>query len=148
MSDKITKLRNKYDALIKKANKTDSKKEDAKFREEAKNILISLKQICDHSDAIIINEPYELDNYDRSWASGLIICPCCSIEEYYNDIFLDIFKLDKIKYIYHNKPKDYIHKYIGDCIPQFKDCLKYSIKEIRLKLEEVNWKKLIIKKES
>ena len=145
---KPTTLRKKYDALIKKANKTDSKKEDAKFREEANNILFSLKEICDHPDAIIINEPYELDNYDKSWGSGHIICTCCSIEEYYYDNKdLKHFILQNINYVYKNKPKEYNHKYFGDCIPEFKNCLKYSIKEIKVKLNEVSGKNTIIRKE-
>ncbi len=135
--NKSGKLRIKYDSLIKKANKTDSKKEDAKFREEANNVLVSLKESCIHNtNLILMNRPYiDYDSYDRNSVSGLVICLCCGkFICYDNDD-----KMECLNFIscYYERPDWFVPSYPTEIIPQFMQPLKYPLKDLKNIVEEM-----------
>ena len=143
--NKAEKLRIKYDSLIKKANKTDSKKEDAKFREEANKVLISLKESCLHNtDLILMNRPYVDDNYDRTSMPGLIICLCCGKFIHYDDHdSMECFNFISCCY---ERPNWFVPSYPTEIIPQFMHPLKYPLKELKKIVEEMKEQKPKIRK--
>jgi hypothetical protein len=82
MSDCL-KLRNEYISCIKLANETDSKKEDALLRSEAKALLEKLVSVCDHAETVCLCSEYEgsysMDYDDRNSEDRK--CLCCGIYE-------------------------------------------------------------------
>ena len=81
---KLIKLRNEYVSCIKLAKETDSKKEDAHLKEEAKIALEQLKKCCTHNYTVVqqseYSGSYSYDYDDHSPEDR--ICLICGTEEY------------------------------------------------------------------
>lgn len=76
-------LRNDYMSCIKLANETDSKKEDAFLRAEAKKALEQLRKECDHTYTVCTCSQYNgsyTNDYSDSYP-GARICLCCGVSE-------------------------------------------------------------------
>lgn len=80
----VSHLRNDYTSCLKLARESDSKKEDAYLREEARKALESLRKICPHYHTVCLCSEYHgsyLDDYDDAHKEHRI-CLCCGAEEY------------------------------------------------------------------
>lgn len=80
----IMALRHEYASCLKLADETDSKKEDAHLRGEAKVALDILRKMCPHMHTVCLQAEYAgsyIDDYDDKRRERRI-CLCCGTEEY------------------------------------------------------------------
>ena len=83
MIDAALTLRLEYQACIRLADGTDSKREDRQLREDAKALLAELRKTCPHDHVVILNSEYE-GSYTMDYDDhrpGSRICLCCGVEE-------------------------------------------------------------------
>lgn len=109
MSEEVKSLRLEYRACLKLANETDSKKEDTILREEAKRLLVLLREKCPHAEVVMLRSAYEgsscMDYDDRHGEDR--ICLCCGYTEYasYSDMFT-VLKVMPIARFENNAPPE------------------------------------------
>ena len=90
-----TKLRSEYQACLKLAGETDSKKEDEFLRSEAKRLLGELKYCCPHYEVVCTRSEYSGSHcmdYDDSHPETRL-CLCCGVEENSSPRFQERFKI-------------------------------------------------------
>lgn len=82
--EQIWQLRQGYTTCIKLANETDSKKEDAHLRGEAKTTLETLRKECPHKHTVCLRSEFRgfySNDYDDHHSEHRI-CLCCGTDEY------------------------------------------------------------------
>lgn len=82
--NKISQLRNDHITCLKLAQESDSKKEDAYLREEAKKALDELRKLCPHQHSVCLHSEYNgsyIMDYSDHYPEHRI-CLCCGIDEY------------------------------------------------------------------
>lgn len=122
---RVEELRNTYRACIKIADETDSKKEDAMLRADAKEALEELKKICTHDWCIMTQRPYNGD-YDSDYSN--------TISEYRRCLFCNVFESSYSGFAILNKPATiYLSE---DKYDQAKRPLLYLLSEISEVIEK------------
>lgn len=127
-------LRSQYQTALINAIKTDSKSEDLRFKEDAKNLLQELRKECKHNAVVCLDDYYEgsyIEDYSDKNPEKRI-CLCCGIIE-------TSWNLNDYKYL-KNKPfarigYSKIRNSFDDCYPlteplnsSFEDCLNMTVK--------------------
>lgn len=81
--DKVSKLRSEYMSCVKLAHETDSKKEEAYLKADAKKSLEELQATCPHQHIVCLQSAsrgsYSMDYDDRYPEKR--VCLCCGITE-------------------------------------------------------------------
>jgi hypothetical protein len=93
--NKASELRQTYRACLKLASETDSKKEDATLRADAKQALDELKKICLHNHIVCLRSEYEgsySDDYDDKHPEDRICLECGVTESAYHNRYDGGFK--------------------------------------------------------
>ncbi len=111
IEDKCLQLRNEYVSCLKLANETDSKKEDAQLRSEARKALTGLVSICPHNHTVVKNSQYagsySMDYDDRKAEARVCLC-CGYTEQAYDNEFATLTTTPFIRFEgnYPNQVKD------------------------------------------
>jgi hypothetical protein len=88
--EKAAQHRHDYMTCLKLARETDSKKEDAYLREEAKKALVELRKVCPHQHAVVLQSYYSgcssMDYDDKNPEHRICLC-CGEDERSYDDTF-------------------------------------------------------------
>lgn len=137
--EKAKELRLTYRSCLKIADETDSKKEDAYLRAEAKSTLEELKKICPHKDVAIVGIEYRWYSDDDRGTPERRKCLCCDTNEEkyvegHKEKFL-ILKDENTKWRIDSKPHDELTnplKYLlSECQEVAAECWKPLIRFIK-----------------